>query len=101
MPPNDPRLLALTGIEISLEQDASLWLDEKPLRRCDNCNVYTYRDLCPICFDEELKAGPTGDPVIDDILTRKEKGEKVSLGDYFKINADGSYSGPAFELENQ
>lgn len=101
LPPNDPRLLALTDTEIALERELQLWMEDAPLRRCATCDVFTYREICPFCSDSELKAGPTGDPAIDDLLAKKDSGEKVSLADYFVRNEDGSYSGRAFDIENE
>ena len=98
MPPNDPRLLSLSEIEIMMDRESDLCLSQRPLRYCDECDIETYRDVCPICHGGELN---TGDPVIDAMIDRKNKGEKVSLSDYFKRDANGNYTGLAFEIENQ
>lgn len=100
MPPNDPRLVGLTDLDIAVERETVLWFDDKALRYCENCDIFTYEEVCPLCFDKDLEAAPTGDPVIDEVLARKKSGEKVSLSEYFKRDADGNYSGAAFDLED-
>lgn len=93
--------MALTETEIALERERQLWMEDAPLRECVACKILTYRTVCPFCFDEELKATPTGDPVIDDMLAQKESGKKVSLSDYFQRDEAGNYIGKAFDLENE
>jgi hypothetical protein len=93
LPKHDPRLLALSYIELSLEHETELCAEGNILGTCKACGGQTYRDACPLCGSEDFEMS-TGDEPIDDILRRRAKGEKVSLEEYF---AEGGKAYPAID----
>lgn len=77
MPPNDPRLLALTEEEVALDLELGLAVREDALaRQCDQCGAWTYRTECPIC---------PGQPPLTEgerLAARERAGERVDWDEY-------------------
>lgn len=77
IPPNDPRLLALTEEELGLEVEMLYVVFHDPkdaepdLRTCDQCEGETYRLYCPYCPD----AAPL--TLLERLVAREEAGETV------------------------
>jgi hypothetical protein len=77
LPPNDPRVLALTEEELSLEVELLYALhtgDDLPdpeLRECDRCHGQTYRTYCPWCPDAQPLT------LLERLVAREQAGEAV------------------------
>jgi hypothetical protein len=82
LPPNDPRLGALTEEEVTLEVEllhATPRSEDDPvpeLQRCDTCGGWTYRAYCPWCPDAEPIS------LFDRLVAREERGEVVDWDEY-------------------
>jgi hypothetical protein len=82
LPPGDPRILALTEEELTLEVELLHVLgvpeDEPPreLRTCDQCEGQTYRSYCPYCPDSAPLT------LLERLVAQEEAGEEVDWNAY-------------------
>ena len=86
MPPSDPRLLSLTALDILIEREkVEMFSNEgRLLQFCKACGIQTFRNCCPLCGEEDtLEIGPTGDPVIDDLIAQDPEGKIIDLDALF------------------
>jgi hypothetical protein len=72
LPPNDPRLLALTEEEIALDLELALAVrEDASLQQCIDCGSWTYRTHCPVC---------PGAPALNELerlVEREQRGEEI------------------------
>lgn len=64
----------MSELDVALELEKTLLLQEKPLRRCQNCQTETFRETCPLCGSSRFGAATD-----DELLDRLQKGEKIDL----------------------
>ncbi len=74
--PTDPRLRELTAEDAALEYERFLFFKEKTLLWCAKCEIKTYRDECPLCGNDDLNVGPTGDDLLDKLLEEDPEGQQ-------------------------
>lgn len=72
LPPNDPRLLALTleEIEVDLEADMAMREGAKP-QQCGTCKLWTYFSHCPHCPTHPSLS------LLESLVEREERGDTV------------------------
>ena len=80
MPPTDPRYLSMTDEDIIYEYECWLVYNGEDIKTCPRCGTKTHKTGCVTCKNQDGEPLPlTGDDVMDDIISRLERGEELDL----------------------